>query len=139
MEIYLNFVDQSAVALDFYGKVFKTTTDEIMYYRDAPTDPEHPLPEQLKDLVMHASIMIDGTQVMISDVPPEMGLELTSGNNIALVIQAKSDAEIEQLYHDLSSDGKIVAPLEATFWAKKYAIVNDKFGIQWQLNLPTKG
>lgn len=87
---------------------------------------------------MHASIMIDGTQVMISDVPPEMGLELTSGNNIALVIQAKSDAEIEQLYHDLSSDGKIVAPLEATFWAKKYAIVNDKFGIQWQLNLPTE-
>ena len=130
MEIYLNFVDQSAAALDFYGKVFKTTTDEIMYYRDAPTDPEHPLPEQLKDLVMHASI--------ISDVPPEMGLELTSGNNIALVIQAKSDAEIEQLYHDLSSDGKIVAPLEATFWAKKYAIVNDKFGIQWQLNLPTE-
>ncbi|ATO56240.1 VOC family protein [Loigolactobacillus coryniformis subsp. coryniformis] len=110
-----------------------------MYYRNAPADPEHPLPEQLKDLVMHASIMIDGTQVMISDVPPERGLELTSGNNIASVIQAKSDAEIEPLYHALSSDGKIVAPLEATFWAKKMSllITNSVFNgsLTYQLKL----
>ena len=44
-----------------------------MTFGEAPEDPEHPINDEIKDLVMNASIIIEGTYVMISDVPDMFG------------------------------------------------------------------
>ena len=53
-----------------------------MTFGEAPEDPEHPINDEIKDLVMNASIIIEGTYVMISDVPDMFGFEVTEGNNL---------------------------------------------------------
>ena len=51
-------------------------------FGEAPEDPEHPINDEIKDLVMNASIIIEGTYVMISDVPDMFGFEVMEGNNL---------------------------------------------------------
>jgi len=47
----------------------------------------------------------------------------------------ESVQETEKLYKSLSENGKITMELGETFWALRYAMFKDKFGIHWMLNL----
>ena len=65
-----------------------------MTFGEAPEDPEHPINDEIKDLVMNASIIIEGTYVMISDVPDMFGFEVTEGNNLSLVVSTDDDEKL---------------------------------------------
>ncbi|MBO0439390.1 VOC family protein [Candidatus Enterococcus ikei] len=134
LEVYLNFKNQSADAIAFYETVFDVKSEGIMTFADAPEDPEHPTPEAWKDLIINASMTIEGVPVMFSDVPDGMGLTLTEGNNISLVISTGDEAKIDRFFARLAEGGKVTMPLGKTFWSKKYGMVIDKFGINWMLN-----
>lgn len=134
LEVYLNFKDQAAEAIAFYEKVFDVKNDGIMTFKDAPQDPDHPTPDAWKDLVINASMTIEGVPVMFSDVPDGMGLTYIEGNNVSLVINTTDEAKIDRIFARLAEDGTISMPLGETFWAKKYGMVVDKFGINWMLN-----
>lgn len=134
LEVYLNFKDQAAEAIAFYETVFDVKNDGIMTFKDAPQDPDHPTPDAWKDLVINASMTIEGVPVMFSDVPDGMGLTYIEGNNVSLVINTTDEAKIDRIFARLAEGGTISMPLSETFWAKKYGMVVDKFGINWMLN-----
>lgn len=134
LEVYLNFKDQAADAIAFYETVFDVKNDGIMTFKDAPQDPDHPTPDAWKELVINASMTIEGVPVMFSDVPDGMGLTFIEGNNVSLVINTSDEAKIDRIFARLAEDGTISMPLGETFWAKKYGMVVDKFGINWMLN-----
>ncbi|ALS37843.1 glyoxalase [Enterococcus rotai] len=134
LEVYLNFKNEAKAAIAFYETVFDVKNEGIMTFADAPADPEHPTPEAWKDLVINSSITIEGVPVMISDVPDGMGLTFIEGNNVSLVINTNDEAKIDRIFNRLAEGGKISMPLGETFWAKKYGMVVDKFGINWMLN-----
>ncbi|MDA9471957.1 VOC family protein [Enterococcus sp. 5H] len=134
LEVYLNFKDQAAEAIAFYETVFDVKNDGIMTFKDAPQDPDHPTPDAWKDLVINASMTIEGVPVMFSDVPDGMGLTYIEGNNVSLVINTTDEAKIDRIFARLAEGGTISMPLGETFWAKKYGMVVDKFGINWMLN-----
>lgn len=105
--------------------------------KEAPEDPEHPehpINDEIKDLVMNASIIIEGTYVMISDVPDMFGFEVTEGNNLSLVVSTDDDEKIDRLFKRLSEGGTVTMPLSETFWSKKYGSLKDQFGIHWMFN-----
>ncbi|EOL44160.1 hypothetical protein I580_01107 [Enterococcus caccae ATCC BAA-1240] len=134
LEVYLNFKNEAADAIAFYETVFDVKNEGIMTFADAPEDPEHPTPEAWKDLIINASMTIEGVPVMISDVPDGMGLTLIEGNNVSLVISTDDEVKIDRIFNRLAEGGKISMPLGETFWSKKYGMVVDKFGINWMLN-----
>jgi len=43
-------------------------------------------------------------------------------------------AEAERIFNALAGDGRIVLPLEKTFWAAKFGMVVDRFGTPWTIN-----
>jgi PhnB protein len=45
-----------------------------------------------------------------------------------------SPTEAERIFHALAEHGQIVAPLEKTFWAERFGMVVDRFGVQWMIN-----
>ena len=73
LELYINFKGEAKEAIAFYEDVFDTKCQNLMTFGEAPEDPEHPINDEIKDLVMNASIIIEGTYVMISDVPDMFG------------------------------------------------------------------
>jgi PhnB protein len=81
---------------------------------------------------MHAKFKKGNLFLMMSDSFP--GHEITTGNNISLVLEAQSEDEIQNLYNKLSQDGSTIMELQDTFWGTKYAKVKDRFGIAWDLN-----
>ena len=59
LELYINFKGEAKEAIAFYEDVFDTKCQNLMTFGEAPEDPEHPINDEIKDLVMNASIIID--------------------------------------------------------------------------------
>ncbi|WP_086348065.1 VOC family protein [Candidatus Enterococcus clewellii] len=139
MEVYLNFKNEAAEAITFYEKVFETSTTNIMTFGDMPEDSEHPVSEEMKDLILNASMIIEGTYVMFSDVPDGMGQPLVKGNNVSLVVSTDDEAQIDRQFGLLAEEGTVTMPLGPTFWTKKYGMVTDKFGTNWMFSYYKEG
>ena len=131
LEIYLNFDGNCYEAVSFYSKVFKTEMQNIMYFSDMPENPDFVLTDEMKKLVLHTFLYINGTTVMFSDCPPNTPLK--AGNNTALVINKDNTEEIKELFSALKEGGTVIMDLQETFWSKLYGFVEDKYGILWHL------
>jgi PhnB protein len=53
---------------------------------------------------------------------------------ISLSLQIRSTADAERIFHNLAKNGRVVLPLEKTFWAARFGMVVDRFGIPWLIN-----
>jgi predicted 3-demethylubiquinone-9 3-methyltransferase (glyoxalase superfamily) len=49
-------------------------------------------------------------------------------------LQVKDPAEAERIFHALAKDGKVQMPIQQTFWAARFGMVVDRFGIPWMIN-----
>jgi len=48
-------------------------------------------------------------------------------------------SEAERVFDELSKDGRIVRPLEKTFWAERFGMVVDRFAVPWLINCEGPG
>lgn len=132
LNVYLYFNGNCREAVEFYAKVFGTEKPQIMTYGEAPQNPEFPIKEEVKDLVIHAQLTINGSAAMFSDCSP--GRNFIAGNNISLTVVSKKMDEIKSYYNQLKEGGIVGMELQETFFSKCYGMVTDKFGINWQLS-----
>ncbi|GIP18960.1 VOC family protein [Paenibacillus montaniterrae] len=132
IEAYLVFDGNCREAVLFYKEVFNTHEPKFMTFGDSPDGPEHMQLPEMKDLIMHTRLVINGTTVMFSDNFP--GMEFTVGNNITLAYVSDDAEELKAVYSKLKEGGRVDMELQETFWSKLYGQVTDRFGIQWQLN-----
>lgn len=126
---YLNFRGNCRDAVAYYAEVFGAQQQPMMTYGEVEHDA--PIPEAMKNLVMHTALNILGDTVMFSDVPDDM--DFTVGNNISLVVTTHDPAQIDSLFAKLREGGTVTVEPQTTFWTKRYAYVTDKFGVGWQL------
>ncbi|MBA9028297.1 MULTISPECIES: VOC family protein [Bacillaceae] len=132
VDVYLNFNGNCREAVEFYAQVFETENPKIMTFGEMPPNPEYPLPEEAKNLIMHTRLNISGSNVMFSDVFP--GMPFIEGNNISLSIVSENIDEIKSQFDKLKEGGTVGMELQETFWSKCYGQLTDKFGIGWQFN-----
>jgi len=137
---YLNFPRNTEEAFTFYKSVFKTDfLGPIARMSDAPAHPDHPLPEEDKNLVLHIALPTLGDHVLMgSDAPEWMGFICTTGNNVHINLEPDTRAEADRLFNELSSGGKIEMPMQDMFWGAYFGSFADKFGIQWMINCASK-
>ncbi len=130
---YLNFPGNTEEAFNFYRSVFKTEfVGGIQRLSEAPENPEHPLSEDMKKLVLHVELPILGGHIlMATDAPKEMGFTVTPGNNMHINLEPESRSETERLFNELSAGGKIEMPLQDMFWGAYFGHFTDKYGINW--------
>lgn len=132
VDVYLNFNGNCREAVEFYAEVFATEKPHIMTFGENPPNPDYPLPEEAKNLVMHTRLNIDGSNVMFSDTFP--GMPFIEGNNVTLALISKDIDFLTSVFNQLKEGGKVGMELQETFWSKLYGQVTDKFGIHWQIN-----
>jgi PhnB protein len=132
VDVYITFNGNTREAVEFYAEVFKTEKPHIMTFGETPPNPEYPLPEEAKNLVMHTRLNILGSNVMFSDNFP--GSPFVEGNNISLAVHSTNTDELTSIFNQLKEGGKVGMELQETFWSKLYGQVTDKFGIMWQIN-----
>lgn len=137
VSIYLNFAGNAEEAFNLYKKVFKTEfSTPIMRMGDMPAQPGMPdLSETDKMKVMHVALpILDGTQIMATDILECMGQKLVEGNNLTISLNPDTREEADQLYNELSQGGtEGVAPHDE-FWGY-WGTCKDRFGIRWMFNI----
>ena len=84
---------------------------------------------------MHARLRIGDTALMASDGRCE-GQPNFEG--FSLSITAADEGEAERVFGALSEDGLVTMPLEKTFWAPKFGILQDRFGVGWMVSVVHK-
>ncbi len=138
---YLNFKRNTEEAFLFYKQVFGTDfTGPIARMDTAPQDPERPLAEEDKNLVMHVELPITGGHVLMgTDAPESMGFTLQQGNNVYINLEPDTPEEAERLFGALSEGGKVEMPLQEMFWGAIFGSLTDRFGVQWMVNCVSKG
>jgi PhnB protein len=130
---YVNFNGNCREAVAFYAEVFGADSPEMMFYSDMPPDPDFPVTEDMKKLVMHTELKFAGGSVMFSDIAP--GSPFAAGDSISIMVSSK-DAEVLRRYWErLKEGGTVAMELGPQFWSSLYGFVTDKFGVGWHLDL----
>ena len=125
---YLFFDGRCEEAIEFYKKTLGAEVQMLMRFKDGP-DQSMCAPGS-EDKVMHASVRIGGTPVMMSDGRAQMQPKF---EGFALSFDAKDEADAERLYAALAVGGQPHMPLTETFFAKRFGMVADRFGVGWML------
>ncbi|MCW5979925.1 MAG: VOC family protein [Bryobacteraceae bacterium] len=94
-------------------------------------------PEAAKDRIMHARLSKGSNVIMASDSMP--GMPFQQGNNFSISVQCESVEETDRLFTALGERGKVTMPLQETFWAARFGMLTDRFGVNWMFNLEQPG
>ena len=128
---YINMDGRCEEAIAFYQKVFGAKVEMVMRFSDMPAGPDAcPGGPVDKQKIMHSSLMIGETRVMMSDCNCE-GKARMAG--VSLSVNPASDAEAATLFAGLSEGGQVQMPLTKTFFASSFGTLTDKFGVAWMI------
>jgi PhnB protein len=139
VNVYLTFDGKCEEAFDFYKSVFGGEFPYVGRYKDMPRSEGGTLPLEEAEKIMHIALPISSETVLMGcDSSLAFGPPASIGNNISLSISTDNEKEAIRLFYELSSDGKILMPLDKTFWGALFGMFKDKFGINWMVNYEYK-
>jgi PhnB protein len=134
LQAYLSFKGDCEAAFAFYEKCLGAERGPMFRYAGSPMADQ--APADWGDKIMHASVKIGGQTLQGADVAPESYEE---PRGFSLTLQLKRTDDAERIFDALSEGGRIVMPLERTFWAARFGVLVDRFGIQWLINCDEQG
>lgn len=126
---YLMFNGQCKSALKFYEQCLGAKIETMMTYGESPMAEETP-PES-RNNIMHAHFTVNNQDLMASDCPPE---QYEQPKGFSVLLGTDNPTEAERLFHALAENGTVQMPLQETFWAARFGMVVDQFGIPWMIN-----
>ena len=129
MSPYLSFDGNCEAAFKLYEQHLGGQPGEIFRYGGSPMADQ--APPGWSDKIMHGSITIGGQVLMGADIAPD---QYEAPKGFTLSLHMKSTADAERIFRALATDGTEVMPLEKTFWAERFGMVVDRFGIPWSIN-----
>ena len=127
--VYLFFKGNCEEAFKFYAKATGGTIETMMSHRGTPAEAQ--TPAEWRDKILYASLKIGNTSIMASDAPPGRQPEETGGFSISLGVD--TPAEAERIFAALSDGGVAGMPMQETFFATRFGMVTDRFGISWMV------
>jgi len=84
---------------------------------------------------MHASVRIGKTTFMVSDGQCEGDQNF---DGFSLSITVPDIVQAENIFAALAQNGLVVTPLEKTFWAPRFGMLQDRFGVSWMVSVQHK-
>ncbi len=116
-------------AFKFYEQHLGGKIEAIHTFAGSPVEKQ--LPPEWRNKVMHIRMKV-GTTVLMGSDAPEGHYQSPQGFSVSLSL--KDAAEANRVYEALSANGAVHMPLQQTFWAKRFAIFTDSFGIPWMIH-----
>jgi PhnB protein len=131
LQTYLNYGGNCEQAFKFYEAHLGGKITMLMRHREQP-DPSQ-VPADWGNAVLHARLSLGGTELLGADIPPDRFQPMRSAY---LSLTVGSVEEAERLYALLSEGGQIFMKMEETFFARRFAMLRDRFGTSWMLMHP---
>lgn len=126
---YLTFAGNCREAFNFYEQCLGGSIAVMMTHGEVP--PEMGSPAGWEHMIMHAKLDVGAATIMGSDRPPD---SIESAQGMAVSLNIADPAEADRIFEQLATDGTVQMPIGETFWAIRFGMVTDRFGIPWMVN-----
>jgi PhnB protein len=125
---YLFFDGRCDEAIEFYRGAIGAEVNMLMRFKDSPD--QSMVSPGSENKVMHASMKIGDTDVMLSDghCTGQMNFQ-----GFALSLIAANEAEAQKLFTALGNGGQVQMPLSKTFFSPSFGMVADRFKVTWMV------
>lgn len=127
---YLTFNGQCEAAFKFYERCLGGKIVAMIPFGDTPHGQQ--IPAEHRGRIMHARLVAGNQVLMASDSMP--GEPYEGIKNSSMAVQVDTPADADRLFNALAERGKIIMPLAETFWAVRFGMLTDQFGVPWMIN-----
>lgn len=128
MNPHLAFQGNCEEAFRFYQQAIGGDLVALVRFGETPMAAN--APADLHDRIAHARLVVGEATLMGSDCGPG---HYEAPGGTATMLGVDTPEEAERVFAALSEGGAIVMPLEETFFAHRFAVFKDRFGIPWML------
>lgn len=130
LHAYLSFNGNCAEAMKYYARLFGAKIETMMTYGEVPGG--EPPPASHAGKIMHAFLVHKDFSLMAGDMPPGMPYGGVQGVMLALTFDKVADAE--RTFAALADGGQVQMPMAEAFWAERFGMVTDRYGVPWGIN-----
>ena len=128
---YLAFDGNCAEAMRFYEQALQSRLEMLIDGASSPMADQIPPDQQHR--IIHARLVLpDGGLLYAGDTP--CGMPYVGIKGVSLTLNYDTVEEAQTIFQALSEGGSIQMPMQATFWAKAFGMLTDRFGTPWQVN-----
>ncbi len=131
---YLMFNGHCEAAFKFYEQCLGGKIVAMIPHEGSPAAEQ--VPAEWRNKILHARLTVGDNVLMGSDAPPGR-YEPAKGFSVTLGIDDPSEAD--RIFHALSQNGTVQMPIQKTFWAVRFGMLVDQFGIPWMINCEQAG
>ena len=125
---FLMFEGNAEAAMNLYVSVFPDAAIlEIARYGAGEQGAE--------GTVKLASFSVAGQTVLCIDSPVKHAFTFTPASS--LFVECETEQEIDRIAAALGAGGAALMPLADYGFSRRFTWLNDRFGVSWQLNLPS--
>jgi PhnB protein len=128
---HLSFNGRCQEALDFYQRCLGAEIQFMLTYGNSPVADR--VPPEWRGKILHANLAIGESIINADDAQPG---RYQSPRGFQLTLDVEDAAEAERIFRELSEGGTVQMPLQTTFWAMRFGVLVDRFGITWEVNCP---
>jgi PhnB protein len=126
---HLSFDGQCEAAFQRYEQCLGGKIVAMMTYAGSPMAAQ--APPGWGNKILHATLTL-GYQVLSgADAPPE---HYRRPQGFSVLLSLDDAAEAERIFNALAEKGAVQMPLQETFWAARFGMLVDRFGIPWMIN-----
>jgi PhnB protein len=126
---HLHFNGECEAAFKFYEQCLGGKITFMMPYEGTPAAAG--IPAAWRHQILHATLKIGDYVLTGADVPPD---QYRKPEGISMTLSIKDPAEAERIFSSLGEKGTLQMPLQETFWAIRFGMFVDRFGIPWMIN-----
>ncbi|WP_166359504.1 VOC family protein [Pseudomonas akapageensis] len=127
---YLIFDGHCEAAFKFYQLVLHGKIATMMRFSEMPGGEK--MPKEDHERIIHVRLEVGDQVLMGSDTTTDRPHAGITGCSVSLNVD--TIAEAKRIFEELSDQGTIQMPLEQTFWASRFGMLTDRFGVPWMIN-----
>jgi len=137
IEPYLFFNGRCEEAIQFYQQTLGAEVQFMLRNRENP-EPQSAAPEDCRlppgtdDKVMHATVRVGNTNMMMSDGLCD-GKPVFEGFRLSFTVADAAAAD--RIFNALGAGGSVQMPLAKTFWSPCFGMLTDRFGVGWMVSV----
>lgn len=86
--------------------------------------------------IKHALFEIYGQRIGVTESPIKHTFDFTPA--VSLFVDFDSERDLDRVFAALSEGGFVMMPPDNYGFSRKFAFIQDRYGVSWQLNLPAE-
>ncbi|PHQ14813.1 VOC family protein [Marinobacter profundi] len=133
MNVHVGFPGNCREAMTFYQEVTGGQLEAMLSFGETPA--AEGVPADWHDKIIHASVNIRGRRLMGADA---MGDCYEAPQGAQIHLEYGNPEQAERVFRQLGEGGAVIMPFEETFWAQRFGMTRDRFGVQWMISCQTR-